>query len=65
MKIFVNRKETETTAATLAGLAEELNLPEKGVAVAVNNQMIPRAQWSGQALNENMSVVIIRAACGG
>ncbi len=65
MKIFVNRKETETTAATLAGLAEELKLPEKGVAVAVNNQMIPRAQWNGQALNENMSVVIIRAACGG
>ena len=65
MQITINNKPTDTTAKTLQQLANELPLPEKGVAVAVENQMIPRDQWNGFTLQEGAHVVIIKAACGG
>ncbi len=66
MKITVNNKETETAAGnTVANLAEQLKLPVQGVAVSVNNRMVPRTQWSEWILQPNDSLVIIRAACGG
>lgn len=65
MQINVNNKPLSTTATSLDTLAAELSLPEKGVAVAVNNKMVPRNQWEQTPLSEGMSVVIIKAACGG
>lgn len=66
MKISVNNKETEiANGSTLADLAAQLELPAQGVAIAVNNKMVPRAQWNDTILNENDSLVIIKAACGG
>ena len=65
MKIQINNKEVDTKALNLSELAQEMALPEKGVAVAVNNKMVPRAQWAGTALTEGIAVVIIKAACGG
>ncbi len=65
MKIQVNNKETETGAQNVAALAKELALPERGVAVAVNNRMVPRETWTECSLNEGDKVVIIKAACGG
>lgn len=66
MKLFVNNKETQLPEnATIQALADQLQLPEKGVAIAVNNQMIPRNEWNNSALKENDQVTIIKAACGG
>lgn len=65
MKIQVNNKETETSALNVATLAEELALPERGVAIAVNNCMVPRDAWTEFGLHEGDQVVIIKAACGG
>lgn len=65
MKIIVNNREFITQATCLQMLAQELGLPEQGVAVAVNNQLIPRTEWSTYTLQEGASVVIIKAACGG
>ena len=66
MKILVNNKETELTAGnTIADLARQLELPAQGVAVAVHNRMVPRAQWEEQILQPGDSLVIIKAACGG
>lgn len=65
MKVSVNNKEVETQAVNLLQLAEELSLPAQGVAVAINNRMIPRTEWGTQPLNEGAAVVIIKAACGG
>lgn len=65
MKIKVNNKPVETEAATLKELAEQLGLPEKGVAAAVDNKMIPRDGWGECAIAEGASVVVIRASCGG
>ena len=65
MVITINSKEQETQSSNLQELSVELQLPGKGVAVAVNNRMIPREQWSNLSLQENDKVVIIKAACGG
>ena len=66
MIIKVNNKEMELAhQASLQQLAETLQMPEKGVAVAVNNRMIQRTQWSETILQENDQIVVIKAACGG
>ncbi|MEG1562391.1 MAG: sulfur carrier protein ThiS [Bacteroides sp.] len=66
MKVQVNNKEVETTPpSTLARLARQLELPAQGIAIAVNNRLIPRTQWDGYCLHENDNLVIIKAACGG
>ena len=50
---------------TLAQLAAERNLPDRGVAVAVGNAMVPRAEWAGRTLAEGDDIVILKAFCGG
>lgn len=65
MKVTVNNKEMETGSATLQLLTEELALPIQGIAIAVNNRIVPRTEWVDYALTEGISIVIIKAACGG
>ena len=65
MKISVNKEPVETQSTQLMQLAQELSLPNKGVAVAVNNRMIPRAEWDKFQLTEGMEIIVIKAACGG
>lgn len=66
MKLLVNNKETELTQGhTIAALAQQLELPKQGVAIALHNRMVPRAEWENTVLNEGDSLVIIKAACGG
>ena len=79
MKIKINNKETEVNATTLSELAAELSLPEKGVAVAVNNRMVTRADWNQTEVKEgdnnvlvigggdtgSDNIVVIKAVCGG
>lgn len=65
MKVSINNKEVETDAVTLLQLTTVLSLPAQGVAVAANNRMIPRTEWADYALSEGISIVIIKAACGG
>ena len=65
MNIKINNKETEVKATSLQELATELSLPEKGVAVAVNNRMVTRTEWNQTAIKEGDNVVVINAVCGG
>lgn len=65
MKVIINSKEVETNSTTLSQLVEELSLPMQGIAIAVNNRMIPRTEWVNYNLTESVSIVIIKAACGG
>ena len=66
MKIYVNNKETDVSENMKVNeLALQLQLPDKGIALAVNNQMIPRTEWSNTTLKTESHVIIIKAACGG
>lgn len=65
MKIKVNNKEIVTGVSNLLKLSQELELPSTGIAIAVNNRMVPRTEWKHFMLNEHDDLVIIKAVCGG
>ncbi|MGL4518749.1 MAG: sulfur carrier protein ThiS [Phocaeicola sp.] len=66
MHILINNKESEVADnCTLTQLATQLQLPTQGVAIAINNQMVPRPTWEDHLLQPGDSLVIIQAACGG
>lgn len=65
MNVTVNNKPVETGASTLKELALQLELPKKGVAVAVSNKMVPRSEWDNFTITEGVSIIVIRASCGG
>ena len=53
----------ETVAAVLARL--DLALDARGVAVAVDGEVVPRAQWQSFALGERARVEVLTAMQGG
>ena len=67
MNVFVNQialtLEQNSTLIQLLELNQLSN--KKGIAVAVNNVVISKQQWSMYTLNENDKVTIITATQGG
>jgi sulfur carrier protein len=52
-------------SATVAALVDEIGCGTKGVAVAVNDEVVPRSTWSARALVEGDRVEVLKAAQGG
>ncbi len=65
MNIYINQQATETQAQNLGQVAQQLQLPAQGVAVAINNRMVPRSEWAQTPVHENDQLVVIKAVCGG
>ena len=68
MKIVVNGNETELAAGTTVEAAlRELEVSEagRGVAVAVDAEVVPRGEWAAHELQEGARVEILRAIQGG
>lgn len=67
MRIHVNDTPRELFASTtLDDLAVDLGLAgRRGVAVAVNDAVVPRAEWPARALAEGDRVLVIQATQGG
>ena len=65
MRLRVNDKEVETGASNLSLFSQEQDLPATGIAIAVNNRMVPRSEWDSHTLHEDDSILIIKAVCGG
>ncbi len=59
MNVTVNNKPVETGASTLKELAVQLELPEKGVAVAVSNKMVPRSEWENSVKSSTEAAAIL------
>ena len=68
MELIINhtRKTFDVLPENLeALLAMELPGKKKGIAVAVNNRIIPLSAWAETFLKDNDSVLIITATQGG
>lgn len=66
MKVKVNNKDLELNGQnSLLQIAQTLELPDKGVAVAVNNRIVRREDWATYTVQENDQIIVIKAACGG
>ncbi len=50
---------------TVADLVTEVAPQGRGVAVAVNGEVVPRAGWAGTPLRDGDSVEVLTAAQGG
>ena len=65
MVVFVNDEKHEFLGRTVADLIAELAMPQKGVAVAIDMDIVPKAEWSVTELHDGQRLMIIKAACGG
>lgn len=66
MDIIINGKpQTFDSNISVAEMIASTYDSGKGIAVAVNNTLIPRNQWATRQLVENDEIVIIKAAYGG
>lgn len=50
---------------TVLALLRELVLPQRGIAVAVNGEVVRRAEWASHELAEGDRVDVLTAAQGG
>ena len=68
VRVLVNGSETELAdGATVEAAIETLDLPAagRGVAVAVDAEVVPRGQWGAHELQEGARVEVLRAIQGG
>ncbi len=67
VEIKVNRDTVHiTSTTTVLSLLQKLRGEKlNGLAVAVNEKVIPRPQWEIMQLNQNDNVLIIQATQGG
>lgn len=67
MEVLVNNKlYAVQPGTTVSALLQFIQLPsEKGVAVAINSQVIPKNAWASQQLQTADNITIIRATQGG
>ncbi len=65
--IRINGETEPFTAATLEQLLEDkaLDTGQRGIAVALNGAVVPRAAWRDTAVKPGDSVEIVRARQGG
>jgi len=66
MQIVVNDESvTLEGSVTLTELLERLSHSQPGIALAVNQQIIPRDRWAEYILQEGDELVIFQAIAGG
>ncbi len=65
MNITVNNHSQSVSAQTITSLIEELSLETKGVAIALNNKVIPRAEWGATLIVEGDKIIVVSAVFGG
>jgi sulfur carrier protein len=65
--IRINGEDEPLVAPTLAALLEEkaIDVAQRGIAVALNGAVVPRAAWPQTPLKPGDSVEIVRARQGG
>lgn len=66
MKVFINKVEiTIEDGAMLQDLIRSQEIKSEGIAVAVDNRIIKRSEWSATPIEEGAKITIIQATYGG
>lgn len=67
MEITVNQKSYRVdVGCNLKQLfCDVLHQPTQGLAIAINQQVIPKTQWESHQLQPNDKIIIIKATQGG
>ncbi|MEU8614810.1 sulfur carrier protein ThiS [Actinoplanes sp. NPDC048791] len=65
MKVIVNGAARDIDVVSVEGLVEQLTTARRGVAVAVNGEVVPRSSWPSARLRDGDRVEVLTAAQGG
>ena len=66
MKVYVNDDSIEIAdASNITQLLKQLNTATKGLAIAIDSNIIPSKLWGEYQLKEDDKVLLIRATQGG
>jgi sulfur carrier protein len=66
MIVLVNGERREVPEeATVASLVEQLPAPQRGVAVAIDGEVVPRGEWDETTLPDGARVEVVAAIQGG
>ena len=66
MELLVNGEPREVEdGTTVAALVRLLGLPERGVAVAVEDRVVPRSTWEQAIVTAGQRVEVLTAVQGG
>jgi sulfur carrier protein len=52
-------------AATIADVLALLDAPDRGVAVAIDAEVVPRGEWQRARLREGVRIEVVQAVQGG
>ena len=66
MNLFLNGEATEAAeGATIAAFLDQLGLPQKGVAVERNREIVPKSAYWATVLSEGDRIEIVQFVGGG
>lgn len=67
MDIYINNKQQDVPeGSNISDMLQLLELTsQKGMAIAVNNNVVPQKEWAGYVLNEQDKMTLIKATQGG
>ena len=66
LKINNQKKQFATDSLTLQALIDlEIPIKQNGIAVAINNTVIPKSNWNSHIIRETDDILIISATQGG
>jgi sulfur carrier protein len=66
MRIYFNDEPMQCDAhQTLSQLLEKLRLLKPGIALAVNQTIVPREQWATLSLHDGDHILLFQAIAGG
>ncbi|MXV38400.1 sulfur carrier protein ThiS [Flavobacteriaceae bacterium Ap0902] len=60
-----SKREKFPKGTSIHHMIQQKNIPTSGIAIAINQQVINRTLWEDTFLQENDSVIIIKATQGG
>ena len=66
LRIVINgRQDLVGVDETVAELLAHLDIPERGCAVAINAEVLPRSLWVTTVIKENDEIEVLTATPGG
>jgi len=66
MIIYLNEQKHEVEdGASLAFFVEKLGLKPQGIAIAINEEVVPKSRWDTTILSDKLELLLIHAVSGG
>ena len=66
MKVYINQNETEVPeGTTVKEWPDRQQIAAEGTAIAIDNKLVPKSEWSNRTLADGDKITLIRATFGG